>query len=65
MKKITYANIEAERLKHGLSKKELSQAIGVTSRSYYNYIHGKVPIPSKVLLNLSNLFNSSIDYLLS
>lgn len=29
MEKITYANIEAERLKHGLSKKELSQAIGV------------------------------------
>lgn len=65
MRKVVYANIEAERLKNGMSKTEIARAIGKTSRSYYNYICGNAPIPSRVLLELSKLFNCSIDYLLN
>lgn len=65
MEKVLYANIEAERLRVGMSKGDLSDEVGITSRSYYNYIHGINPIPSKVLIKFSRLFNCSVDYLLS
>lgn len=65
MKKIVFPNIEAERLKAGMSKNDLSEAIGITTRSYYNYTHGVAPIPSKILLKFSGIFQCSIDHLLS
>lgn len=64
MKKTLYANIEKERVRAGLSKCDLADSVGITSRSYYNYIHGEAPIPSRVLINFSKLFNCSVDYLL-
>lgn len=65
MEKVIYVNIESERLRRGMSKYELAKEVGITSRSYYNYIHGNVPIPSSVLLAFSKIFNCSIDYLLN
>lgn len=65
LKKIVFPNIEAERLKVGMSKNDLSAVIGITPRSYYNYTRGVAPIPSKILLKLSSVFQCSIDYLLS
>ena len=65
MKKAVYANMEAERVKAGMSKTEMSEALGITTRSYYNYIHGLAPIPLKVILKCSKLFRCSVDYLLN
>lgn len=65
MKKVVYANIEAERLKKGMSKTDLAQSAGITPRTYYNYICGIAPIPSKVLLVFSKTLNCSVDHLLS
>lgn len=65
MKNVVFANIESERMKNGLSKKQLSTDIGIGERHYYNYIHGITPIPSHVLIKLSKRLNKSIDYLLS
>lgn len=64
MKKVVYANIEAARLKKGLTKEELSKRVKITSRTYYNYIYGNRAIPSSILLRLSKTLNCSVDYLL-
>lgn len=65
MEKVIFANIEAERVKSGMSKKEIAKILGVSSRSYYNYTHGISPIPSRTLKELSKTFKCSIDYLLT
>ena len=61
---IVFPNIEKERERIGLSKKELVKKLGVTRRSYYNWIGGKNPIPSDVLIKISDITGASIDYLL-
>lgn len=65
MPKAVYGNIEKERTKMGLNKTELSEELGITRRHYNNYIAGATPIPSTILLKLSQLFSCSVDYLLS
>lgn len=56
-------NIEAERGRLQMTKSEISQALGVTLKTYNSYISGG-PIPSTVLENLRNLTGQPIDYLL-
>ena len=56
-------NIEAERGRKNMSKEGLSRQLGITSRTYWNYIEGK-PIPSDKLVAMAQLFNCSTDYLL-
>ena len=65
MPRAVYGNIEKERTQMGLNKTELSEKLGITRRHYNNYIAGNTPIPSTILLKLSQLFNCSVDYLLS
>ena len=60
---MVYNNIEAERVRHDLSKDQISGLLGVTTKTYSKYINGS-SIPSRVLLRLSDLFGCSIDYLL-
>ncbi len=65
MTKAVYGNIEKKRTQMGLNKTELSERLGISRRHYNNYIAGKTPIPSTILIKLSKLFNCSVDYLLS
>lgn len=58
-----YINIEAERVRKGLTKEAIAKEIGVSTKTYYNYLTGK-PIPSTKLVILSKIFDCSIDYLL-
>lgn len=57
-------NIEAERARLQLTKEEIAKKLGISTRTYHNYTHGK-PIPSTVLIKMSEMFNCSVDYLLS
>ncbi len=57
-------NIEAERGRLGLTKKEISLTLGISQKTYSLYIRGKNPIPSDTLLKMARLFNCSTDYLL-
>lgn len=57
------ANIEAERGRSQMSKEALSRELGITSRTYWNYLAGG-PIPSDKLLHMAKLFECSTDYLL-
>lgn len=56
-------NIEAERGRLGFTKEEMAKLLGISSKTYRSYISGKA-IPSSVLINMSKLFNCSVDYLL-
>ena len=58
-----YPNLEAERARNGLTVEKLTSALGVTRKTYYNWLNnGK--IPQSKLEKLSELFGVSVSYLL-
>lgn len=57
-------SIEAERARNGLTKEELAKKLGVSVRTYYNWISEETDIPSTKLVIMSRLFGTDIDYLL-
>lgn len=59
-----YPNIDAERARAGLSLEQLTAALGVTRKTYYNWV-AKGAIPQSKLEMMSDIFRVSIDYLLS
>ena len=59
-----YPNIDAERARNGITISELSSMLGVTRKTYYNWItNGN--IPQSKLEKMADLFSVSTDYLLS
>ncbi len=64
MNALKYPNIEAERVRIGMSQDELITRLGYKERkSYYNWL-ANGNIPTSVLISMSDIFNCSIDYLL-
>lgn len=57
-------NIEVERVRQQLTKAELATRIGITPRTYGNYIRGETQIPACVLIKMALLFHCTTDYLL-
>lgn len=57
-------NIEAERVRNGMTKDQMANELGVSRRSYWNWINEKNSIPSSVLIHMSQIFSVSVDYLL-
>lgn len=51
------------RLELGLTQKELAQKIGSTSKNIWAYENNIATPPIDVLINLSNFFRCSIDFL--
>lgn len=43
-------NIEVAREKSGMSKKELSNFLGISLKTYYNWLNGTNPIPHTALV---------------
>ena len=63
MKILKYPNIEAERARRGWTTEELACKLGVSRKTYYNWVsQGK--IPADKVQQLSELFSVSSDYLL-
>lgn len=58
------SSIEAERARNGLTKEELAKKLGVSIRTYYNWINEETDMPITKLVMLSRLFGTDIDYLL-
>ena len=56
---------EAERARNGMSKEELATQIGISVKTYYNWLNGVNPIPSTALIKMSDIFGVTIDYLLN
>lgn len=57
-------NIEAERARNQLTKETLSAKLGVSQKTYMNYVKGTSPIPSDTLCLMADLFHCTTDYLL-
>lgn len=58
-----YSNIDAERGRVGMSKAEISRHLGIDRKTYDNWMeNGR--IPASALIELSKIFDVSIDYLL-
>ena len=60
-----FNSIEAERARNGMSKEELATQIGISVKTYYNWLNGVNPIPSTALIKMSDIFGVKIDYLLN
>ena len=58
-----YPNIEAERARRGMTIEEISCALGVCRKTYYNWVKNG-NIPQNKLIKLAEIFNVSTDYLL-
>lgn len=58
-----YPNINAERVRLGMTMENMAERLGVTRKTIYNWMaHGK--IPQNKLLLMTEMFNCSADYLL-
>lgn len=57
-------NIEAERVRKQLTKEKLASKLGISVKTYYNWINEDVDIPSKKLSYMSRIFGTTMDYLL-
>lgn len=57
-------NIEAERARAGMTRKELADSLNVTEQTLRMWTGGIRAIPSNKLLDMQGLFHCSVDYLL-
>ena len=57
-------SIEAERARNRLTKEELSKKLGISVKTYYNWINEETDMPVSALVKMSRLFNKSVDYLI-
>lgn len=57
-------SIEAERVRKRLTQEDLAKYMGVSLKTYHNWIKEETDVPSSALIKFSNLFNTDIDYLL-
>lgn len=58
------SSIEAERVRNGFSKEVLSKKLGISVKTYYNWINEETDVPSSALIEMSKIFQTDIDYLL-
>lgn len=58
-------NIEAERARQGKNKEQLAKDLGISVKTYYNWINEETDIPGSALLKLAKIFSVSIEYLLT
>lgn len=59
------SSIEAERVRNRLTKEDLAKELGVSTKTYYNWINKETDVPSSALLKMSKVFDVGIDYLLA
>lgn len=56
--------IEAERIKHQMSRDDMAKTLGVSKRTISNWQNGVTELPLSKLLALAKLWRCSVDYLL-
>lgn len=59
-----YSRLRDMREDHDLVQKEVASHLGIDQRVYSNYETGNREIPVHLLLNLAELYHTSVDYLL-
>lgn len=59
------SGIETERTKKGWTKEDLARKLGISLKTYYNWVNEETDVPSSKLIEMSKMFGVDIDYLLS
>ncbi len=57
-------SIEAERVRNQLSKEDMAKKLGVSLKTYYNWINEETDMPISFLIKMSQMFRTTTDYLL-
>ncbi len=57
-------NIEAERVRNRLTQKQVAEKLGVSMKTYCNWIKEKTAIPGVALIKLGRMFGTDVDYLM-
>ncbi|MCI9197745.1 MAG: helix-turn-helix transcriptional regulator [Lachnospiraceae bacterium] len=57
-------SVEAERVRRQLTKEEMAKELGVSLKTYYNWISEETDMPISFLIKMSNMFGTTTDYLL-
>ena len=57
-------NIEVERVRQRLKKEELADRLGVSLKTYYNWVNEETDVPSSALIKMSEMFGVDVGYLL-
>lgn len=58
------SSVEAERVRNRMTKEELAKKLGVSSKTYYNWVNEETDMPISFLIKMSNMFGTTTDYLL-
>lgn len=58
------ANIEAERARKGFTKEELAKKIGISAKTYYNWLNEDTDIPGTKLMEMAAMFGVTMEYLM-
>ncbi len=59
-----YYRIRELREDKGLTQKQIGELLNMSQTGYNQYEIGKNDIPTKILIQLADLYNTSVDYLL-
>lgn len=57
-------NIEAERVRRGMSKEDLAHRLGTSLKTYYNWVNEATDIPGIALIKMSRIFDTDVEYLM-
>ena len=57
-------NIEAERVRNRLTKEDVAKKLGVSMRTYCNWVKEETDIPGVALIRLSRMFGTDVSYLM-
>lgn len=57
-------NIEAERVRNRLTKEQIANKLGVSTRTYCNWIKEETDIPGIALIKLGKMFGTDVTYLM-
>lgn len=58
------SSIEAERVRNQLSKEALAKELGVSLKTYYNWVNEETDMPISFLIKMAQMFSTTTDYLL-
>ncbi|MBQ4428970.1 MAG: helix-turn-helix transcriptional regulator [Clostridia bacterium] len=64
IKKVHYKRLRDLREDHDLTQVQVAKMLSCSQRVYSNYERGDIDIPTYVLIELSNFYGVSVDYLL-
>lgn len=62
MGKTMYPNIEAERIRYGMTKQDLARSLGISDNTLYNWERNGA-FTLAAMLKLAGMFHCSLDYL--